>query len=369
MEPQIPPQNPTPLPEPQPPVTQPVNQTPGQQSPYPAEPTAYQQPTQQPIQQNQPVQSAAPITPATSFAQPLPSEPVPQFNADPTQIPQSPLSPAAPLPIIDTQSLFQSDAPAGYETPSEPVTVKPKRRALLAFSALLTIGLATGLGYFVYSRNSPTESAAEYAFNADGFSDANSAVLETEETEASADTEVASSDDPTTSEEGQSQDNSTTQSSNSSSTSPKKSTSSAAPKSTAKAKSTAIAKVSCSADSRFPMKDISPTAVKQVEASINAALAAKSKELTSWLGSKAEKSKMTDPASVDASLRKIRPQSCKTIPAIVRDKNAYSSKGVSFFVLFDKNALGTKYANAVNVSLVGNQWKTDRITIATPNKN
>ncbi|MBP7807124.1 hypothetical protein KA047_01365 [Candidatus Saccharibacteria bacterium] len=368
MEPQIPPQNPTPLPEPQQPVSQPINQMPVQQNPYPTEPTAYQQPTQ-PIQQSQPAQSAAPVAPAAPYAQPLPPEPVPQFNADSTQIPQSPLSPPAPLAIIDTQSLFQSDAPAGYETPSEPAAPKPKRRVLLAFSVLITVGLAVGVGYFIYNRNTPTESAAEYAFNADGFSDANSAVLETEQTEASVNADETSSDNPKATTDDGSSNGAASPSSSSTSSSSKKSSSSAAKKSTAKAKSTAIAKVSCSADSRFPMKDISPTAVKQVEASINAALAAKSKELTSWLGSKAEKSKSTDPASVDASLRKIRPQSCKTIPAIVRDKNAYSSKGVSFFVLFDKNASGTKYANAVNVSLVGNQWKTDRITIATPNKN
>ncbi len=365
MEPQIPPQNPTPLPQPQQPVSQPIDQVPVQQNPYPTAPTAYQQPAQ-PIQQVQPV---APVAPAAAYAQPLPPEPVPQFNADPTQIPQSPLTPSAQLPIIDTQSLFQSDAPAGYETPSEPLPVKPKRHVLLALSVFITVGLAAGLGFFIYNRNAPTESAAEYAFNADGFSDANSAVLETEQTETSIDADETSSDSSDAATEDGSSNSSKPSSSDSSSTNSKKSSSSAPQKSTAKAKSTAIAKVTCTADARFPMKDISPTAVKQVEASINAALAAKSKELTSWLGNKAEKSKVTDPASVDTSLRKVRPQSCKTIPAIVRDKNAYSSKGVSFFVLFDKNALGTKYANAVNVSLVGNQWKTDRITIATPNKN
>lgn len=317
--------------------------TPQPTTPSP-QPTFSQQPPLDYPQQAVPV----PQTPA----QTMPQIPVGQNS---NTLPPQPLAPATQA-TVNTAALFQADPFVQQYDEQMPVQTKAsKSKLIMIVVALLIFGVA-GSGLFLLNR-SKNDSSTQ--FNESDLQNA-SAALDDAALTAVADDPLADSSTPAESEE-KTPDNT---SGSTSTGTDKPSSTASTPSTKSSTKTTSTSKVTCKQDTNIKVS-IPAGAIKQVETSVNTATAGKAESLLSWLDKKYHDTiPDAQPANVNKTFKSLKPKTCNVKPVIIRKKNDYSTAGIAFIVIFDKNAHGTPYSTSINTALVNGKWRTDRILTA-----
>lgn len=323
----------------------------------------------------QPTAPQTPLQPAQNIpaSQPLPLAPEPVISNAPNY--QDPtVNQAAPAPPA-TNQLDNIPASTGVSpvtfasmTPEPPTPPPSRRKKLLLFGSAFAVLIGAGLtSYLIISRGTEanssttleqsgqsvtaiTDDVLSSLDDAKSTSDTSTSETKTSETKPNSDSTA-----PTTNNESTKQSASSSQSTNNTESSkPSPAT-------------TKAAVVSCSKDT-ISQKTVSSSILQQTSASVNAAVAGKSSSLTSWLPNQYRYSdKESQASAVDASYKGLQPVSCTAFPVVIRKKNSFSQQGATLIIRFKDNKNKKSYVSSINVSLVGSQWKTDRITIAKTN--
>ncbi len=344
-------------------------QTPQQPPQNPASspaPDAWQQPApaQTPAQPVQNIPSEFPTPPdpaAEQIANGVPVNQEPVIEQSTTLPPATSQLESAPPPPTVSPITFAS------MTPQPPTPPPSTRKKLMLFGATFLVLVGTGLtSFLIITKGQENNSATNLGQGDQTTTEITQDALNTLD-DATSTGDTANSDTKTPTSESSS-DSST---SPSNSTSSKKSSSSSQTADSSKTNKTpAVTKataVSCTKDP-VSQKAVSSSILQQTNASVNAAVAGKSSSLTSWLPSQYRYSdKDSQAGTVDASYKGLQPVSCTAFPVVIRKKNSFSQQGATLIIRFKDSKNKKSYISSVNVSLVGSQWKTDRITAAKTN--
>ena len=321
------------------------------------EPTPAQAQTQTPLQpaQNMPQAYPSPTTP-----EPAPNyqEPATEQTAPPTLNQFD----SATTPPVVSPITFASMTP---ELPTPPPSTRKK---LMLFGVTFLVLIGAGFtSYLIITRGQANNSAANLEQ-----SDPNATTITEDALNVLDDANTA--EDTTTSDAKTSPTNPTSGSSSSTANTESTKKSSSGSQSTDNTKSsksttttTKAVTVSCNKDT-VSQKTVNSSNLQQYNASVNAAVAGKSSSLTSWLPAQYRyNDKDSQAGAVDASYKGLQPVSCTAFPVVIRKKNSFSQQGATLIVRFKDNKSKKSYISSINVSLVGSQWKTDRITAAKTN--
>jgi hypothetical protein len=275
--------------------------------------------------------------------------------------------PQPAVPTVDAQQLFQSSTPYAT-TPIEPESSPKKRHLLRPIVLTMLVISAVGVGIFGTTRvingrqASPTAgSDVEQALVASDL--ALEATPGTTTDTLPASSSDGSSETAPASEQGAAQPSGSTPSG---STPTGQSNTTSQPQSVTKKNAVVSASiptsVTCKKQVIFDL-NMEAGALSQVEKSVNAALSGNAAELIKWVPAKYRNtSPESSSAAVNKSYKNLGPTSCTATLIMISTKTEYSGKSYTVEVYFPKNARNKIYAGSVNVSLVGNTWKTSDIS-------